>query len=101
MAEHPRRHRGDGFRLPRFDGDRYVEGGYLLHPNQLQPAILSALLPGFGREHRALMERAHQIGSCISWVDDAETGSVTLDDEGEPVWHWELRGHDEAATATR
>ncbi|HVE81674.1 MAG TPA: GMC family oxidoreductase [Myxococcales bacterium] len=86
------------FRLPRFDEERYVEGGYLLHPNQLQPATLSALLPGFGKAHRALMARAHQIGSCISWVDDAESGEVTLDDDGEPVWHWELRGRDEAAT---
>ncbi|HZN93051.1 MAG TPA: GMC family oxidoreductase, partial [Myxococcales bacterium] len=84
-------------RLPRMDGDRYLEGGYLLHPNQLQPAILGALLPGFGRSHRALMARAHQIGSCIAWIDDAETGSVTLDGDGEPVWHWELRGRDELA----
>src|SRR6185295_17594859 len=84
-------------RLPRMDGERYVEGGYLLHPNQLQPATLSALLPGFGRPHRALMARAHQIGSCIAWVDDAESGSVTLDDDGEPVWHWELRGRDDLA----
>ncbi len=86
------------YRLHRKDGNRYLEGGYLLHPNQLQPATLAALLPGFGRSHRALMDRAHQIGSCISWIDDQETGSVTLDDDGNPEWHWELKGIDALAT---
>lgn len=83
------------FRLARFDGGRYVEGGYLLHPNQLQPATLSALLPGFGRSHRALMAQAHRIGSCIAWLDDDGSGSVSLDDDGNPVWHYEVKGLDE------
>ena len=81
-------------RLARRDGGRYVEGGYLLHPNQLQPATLAALLPGFGAEHARLMARAHQIGSCIAWLDDVATGHVTLDDDGEPVWHYELGAED-------
>jgi len=82
------------YRLPRFESGRYVEGGYLLHPNQLQPATMAALLPGFGRSHRALMARAHQLGSCIAWLDDAGSGSVTLDDDGHPVWHFEVKGQD-------
>ncbi len=84
------------YRLHRFDGGRYLEGGYLLYPNQLPPATLAALLPGFGAPHRRLMEQAHRIGSAISWIDDRSTGHVTLDDDGEPVWHWELSGLDEA-----
>lgn len=83
-----------GLRLHRFDDERYVEGGYLLYPNQLPPATLAALLPGFGTAHRALMERAHQIGSAIAWLDDRGSGSVTLDDEGLPRWHFELSGLD-------
>ncbi|MFZ5442105.1 MAG: GMC family oxidoreductase N-terminal domain-containing protein [Myxococcota bacterium] len=83
------------YRLHRFDGARYVEGGYLLHPNQLPPATLAALLPGFGASHRQLMEKAHRIGSAIAWIDDANSGSVTLDPEGEPLFRWELSGLDE------
>jgi choline dehydrogenase-like flavoprotein len=85
------------FRLARTDGGRYLEGGYLLHPNQLQPATLAALLPGFGKSHRALMDRAHQIGSCISWLDDTSTGSVSLDDEQNPVFDYELGARDQLA----
>lgn len=82
------------YRLHRFDGDRYVEGGYLLYPNQLPPATLAAFLPGFGKSHRALMERAHQIGSSIAWIDDAHGGHVTLDKDGHPEWHLALEGLD-------
>jgi choline dehydrogenase-like flavoprotein len=83
------------FRLHRFDRGRYVEGGYLLHPNQLPPATLAAVLPGFGKAQQKLMENAHRIGSCIAWIDDTNTGSVALDDEGKPVWRWALTGQDE------
>lgn len=82
------------FRLHRFENGTYVEGGYLLYPNQLQPATLAALLPGFGRSHRALMERAHQLGSCIAWIDDTVGGHVTLDSDGNPQWHRTLEGLD-------
>lgn len=85
------------FRLARTEGGRYIEGGYLLHPNQLQPATLAAMLPGFGMEHRRLMERAHQIGSCISWLDDTSTGSVSLDSDGNPNWHYEMNARDQLA----
>lgn len=83
------------YRLHRFDNGRYVEGGYLMHPNQLPPATLAALLPGFGKAHQQLMENAHRIGSCIAWIDDTNTGSVSLDDDGKPLWNWTLTGQDE------
>jgi len=83
------------YRLHRFEGARYVEGGYLLHPNQLPPATLAALLPGFGKAHQQLMENAHRIGSCIAWIDDVNSGSVRLDGEGRPIWSWTLSGQDE------
>jgi len=61
------------------DRGRYVEGGYLLMPNQLQPALLAALAPGVGRTHRDLMRQLPRIGSAIAWIDDAEEGRITWD----------------------
>lgn len=84
----------DQFRLATLDGDRYVEGGYLLYPNQLQPATLAALLPGFGHAHRALMAQAHRIGSATSWLDDVGSGSVSVDGEGHPSWEYTLAPQD-------
>lgn len=67
------------FRLARWDGDRYVEGGYLLMPNQLQPGLLAAVLPGIGASHAALMRDLPRLGGTIAWIDDAEEGRVTLE----------------------
>lgn len=67
------------FRLATVDGGRYVEGGYLLMPNQLQPATLAAVLPGIGEPHRALMRSLRRLGGTIAWIDDADFGSITLD----------------------
>ncbi len=58
---------------------RYLEGGYLLMPNQIQPALLAAVLPGTGPKHRALMRQMSRIGSAIAWIDDAEEGRITWD----------------------
>ena len=82
-------------RLARRDGSgEYLGGGYLLHPNQLPPAGMGVLLPGFGRSHRALMDQAHRIGSCIAWIDDVGSGSVTLDEDGAPVWSYQMKQDD-------
>jgi choline dehydrogenase-like flavoprotein len=80
------------FRLARFDGDRYREGGYLLMPNQLQPATLAAVLPGVGRSHRALMASLPRLGGVISWIDDVPEGSITLRGDGSPAYHVPLTG---------
>jgi choline dehydrogenase-like flavoprotein len=82
-------------RLARYDGSaEYLGGGYLLHPNQLPPAGLAVLLPGFGRSHRALMENAHRIGSCIAWIDDVGSGEVVLDGDDTPIYRYRLTKHD-------
>ncbi len=81
-------------RLHRFEGETYKEGGYLLYPNQLTPAALAALLPGFGASHRKLMDQAHRIGSAIAWIDDSSGGSVSLDEDLNPVWDYELQALD-------
>jgi choline dehydrogenase-like flavoprotein len=69
----------EAFRLARFDGDRYVEGGYLLMPNQLHPGMLAAVLPGMGAEHRRLMRDLPRLGGTIAWIDDADEGRMWLD----------------------
>lgn len=82
----------DEFRLARFDGDRYREGGYLLMANQLQPGTLGAVLPGVGRSHRALMAALPRLGGAISWIDDLPEGHITRRDDGTPVYHVPLTG---------
>ena len=72
----------DEWRLARKRNGRYVEGGYLLMPNQLGPATLSVMLPGFGADHRRLMERLPQIASTTAWIDDVESGDITLGRDG-------------------
>jgi choline dehydrogenase-like flavoprotein len=82
------------FRLARFENERYVEGGYLLHPNQLQAELLAITLPGFGEQHWNLMEHLPRIGSAIAWIDDENGGTISLDGEGRPVYDYKLRGVD-------
>ena len=82
------------FRLPRFENGKYVEGGYLLYPNQLPPAALATYLPGIGRSHAALVGQMPRMGSAIAWIDDVNAGSMELDDEGHPIWHMEVTGTD-------
>jgi choline dehydrogenase-like flavoprotein len=64
-------------RLPPSD---YVEGGYLLMPNQLQPGLLAAVLPGAGAKHRELMRELPRLGGTIAWIDDVEPGSIRVVD---------------------
>lgn len=83
------------FRLPRFDAaGAYVEGGYLLHPNQLQPEFLAATLPGFGAPHRALMDRLDHIGSAVSWIDDEIGGEIRVDRDRRVTYDYALQGVD-------
>jgi choline dehydrogenase-like flavoprotein len=67
------------FRLARYEGSRYVEGGYLLMANQFHPGMLSAVLPGFGASHRELMTKLPHLGGAISWIDDVEDGRLSLE----------------------
>lgn len=83
------------FRVPRYDAGRYVEGGYLLHPNQLQPELLAVTLPGFGIEHRRVMDVLPRMGGAVAWIDDEMPGTITLDRHGRPVYRYEIRGVDE------
>lgn len=83
------------FRLARYDANKkYVEGGYLLHPNQIQAEVIAATLPGFGKDHAYLMERLPNIGSAVAWIDDEMPGQITLDGDKRAVYEFSVRGVD-------
>jgi choline dehydrogenase-like flavoprotein len=69
----------DQFRLATYKDGQYVEGGYLLMPNQLQPATLAAMLPGYGRDHFEWMEMLPHIGGTIGWIDDVPVGYIEVE----------------------
>lgn len=73
------------FRLARFDdAGRYVEGGYLLMANQIQPGLLGSSMPLMGAELGEWMSQMKRIGGTIAWIDDPadELGEITLRDDG-------------------
>lgn len=74
----------DHYRRPRYQDGVYQEGGYLLMPNQVQPALLAAMLPGFGVEHQAVMQQMSKVGGTISWIDDVEgeLGEIRMTSKG-------------------
>jgi len=81
----------DEFRLARYDQrGRYAEGGYLLMPNQVQPAMLAATLPMIGDAHGAWMRQLPRIGSTIGWIDDHpdELGEIRVDSRGATRVHY-------------
>jgi choline dehydrogenase-like flavoprotein len=81
------------FRRARRDADgRYVEGGYLLMANQLQPGTLAAVFPGAGAAHRAVMRDLPRLGGTICWIDDVERGRMTLEPGGQTRLHIPLTG---------
>ncbi|EOQ96192.1 GMC oxidoreductase [Leptospira wolbachii serovar Codice str. CDC] len=80
----------EGFRLARFQNGNYREGGYMLMPNQLQPATLAALIPSFGKEHFHYMKQMEHLGGTIGWIDDVdgELGSIEVDFSGKRKIHY-------------
>lgn len=80
------------------DRGEYVEGGYLLLPNQLQPAVAAAVLPSFGDIHRRYMENFPRLAGTYAILDDENTGEVVLDGAGDPVLRYTLRGRDRLKT---
>ena len=82
-----------GFRLAKKDGDRYLEGGYLMLSNQLLPGYTAAMSPGLGPVMRKFMDSFRHIGGVYSVVDDEEPGEIRLE-EGLPVYEYRVRGVD-------
>ncbi|MXN76101.1 NAD(P)-binding protein [Burkholderia sp. 4701] len=81
----------EGFRRARYDArGNYVEGGYLLVPDQLQPAMMALTIPGFDAGAAEWMARLSHVGGVIGWVDDhpGELGEVRLDSKGQREIHY-------------
>ncbi|TGN20399.1 FAD-dependent oxidoreductase [Leptospira idonii] len=80
----------EAFRLAEFRNGEYLQGGYMLMPNQLQPATLAALVPGFGKDHFHFMSQMEKIGGTIGWIDDVESelGSIEVDSSGKRKIHY-------------
>ncbi len=62
--------------------DHAIEGGYLLLPFFAYPVVVGSLLPGFGADHRRLMEAYPHLGLAAVTLHDRTTGRVELDSSG-------------------
>jgi len=80
----------DEYRQRRYQQGQYSEGGYLLMPSQLQPAMLAGVLPGIGKQHQDWMKNAPKIGGTISWLDDIESelGEIRIKNNGAREVHY-------------
>ncbi|MDZ4725067.1 MAG: GMC family oxidoreductase [Leptospira sp.] len=80
----------DSFRLAEYQNGKYSKGGYMLMPNQLQPATLAALLPGFGKDHFHYMKQLPNLGGTIGWIDDvpSELGRIEVNQFGDRKIHY-------------
>lgn len=79
------------WRLAQLDGDKYVQGGFMLMANQLQPATLAALTPQMGLSQMDLMKKLKKIGGTISWIDDHDEGHIEMNGDT-PRYHFPLDG---------
>lgn len=72
----------------------YVEGGYLILPNGLHPGVFAALMPGFGATHRKFMDNLNRYGGTFSILDDEDSGRISLDRQGRPVFDYTVSERD-------
>lgn len=73
----------DEFRVARRHANgNYREGGYLLMPNQLQPGMFGAVMPGSASERDRWMRNLKRVGGTITWMDDVpeELGRIRAKD---------------------
>jgi choline dehydrogenase-like flavoprotein len=73
---------------------RAPESGYLLMPAFGSQMIVAASLPGFGEDHRELMERYRHIAALLVLLHDRTTGRVSVDYKGSPNVAYRLRRSD-------
>jgi choline dehydrogenase-like flavoprotein len=67
------------------------EGGFWIESVPVHPALAAMSLPGFGRGHRAMMERFPRLGATISLVKEIDSqGSVGVNEEGRPRIAYDL-----------
>ncbi|MFJ3054985.1 FAD-dependent oxidoreductase [Herbaspirillum sp. NPDC087042] len=75
----------EGFRRARYDANgNYVEGGYLLVPDQIQPGLMSYSVSGFDDGAADWMANLRHVGGATGWIDDHpdELGEIRVDRHG-------------------
>ncbi|MGH9391955.1 MAG: GMC family oxidoreductase, partial [Vicinamibacteria bacterium] len=77
-----------------FEEVRGDEGGYMIQGIFAQPAMTAYMLPGFGDEHRDLMELYTRGAALLSLLDDEEPGRVSVRKDGRVRLEYRLRGRD-------
>jgi choline dehydrogenase-like flavoprotein len=70
------------------------EGGFMIQGIFAQPGMIATVTPGFGREHRAMMEKLPHFAAVLSLIDDEEPGRVTVSPTGRAEIDYHLRGRD-------
>lgn len=80
----------DEYRVRHEPSGRYLEGGYLLMPNQIHPGTLAATLPLKGQALADWMGRLSHTGGLVSWIDDVETelGEIRITAAGKRQIHY-------------
>ena len=73
---------------------RAPDSGYLLMPAFGSEMIVAASLPGFGKDHRELMERYRHIAALLVLLHDRTTGRVSIDYKGTPIISYRLQRSD-------
>ena len=68
--------------------------GYLLMPAFGSQMIVAASLPGFGEDHRELMERYRHIAALLVLLHDRTAGQVSINYRGAPNIAYRLRRSD-------
>ena len=76
------------------DMRRLPDSGYLLMPAFGSQMIVAASLPGFGEDHRELMERYRHIAALLVLLHDTTTGRVSVNYKGSPNIGYRLRRSD-------
>lgn len=75
----------EGFRRARYDDKgNYIEGGYLLVPDQIQPGLMGSTVGGFDDGAADWMANLPHVGGATGWLDDHpdELGEIRLDAKG-------------------
>jgi choline dehydrogenase-like flavoprotein len=73
------------------------EGGFLLAPTFLHPMALACSMPGFGRDHRRLLEEYSRLALSAVMLHDRSSGNVEIDDRGRVVVSYQLNDDDRVA----
>ena len=76
------------------DLEKSPNSGYLLMPAFGSQMIVAASLPGFGEDHRELMERYRHIAALLVLLHDRTRGQVSVNYKGAPNIAYRLRRSD-------